>query len=123
MLAALNGGRASLVDLEVALGDILACFRPGRSSWLGQIVNRRIDRILFAATKADHLNTAGHDRLELLLRRLLDGAIGRAAFSGAEVDVRAIAAVRASTFAPATRSGQGIACSALLPVRFALKGS
>lgn len=38
-------------------------------------------------------------------------------------DDAAIAAVRASTFAPATRFGQGVACSALLPVRFALKGS
>jgi predicted YcjX-like family ATPase len=96
VLSALNGGRASLVDLEAALGDILACFRPGRSSWLGQVLNRRIDRILFAATKADQLSNTDHDRLELILRRLLDGAIGRAAFSGAEVDVRAIAAIRAT---------------------------
>ncbi len=116
VLAALNGGRASLVDLEVALGDILACFRPGRSSWLGQIVNRRIDRILFAATKADHLNTAGHDRLELLLRRLLDGAIGRAAFSGAEVDVRAIAAVRATREATVRSDGRTLPCIVGVPL-------
>ncbi len=30
VLSALNGGREALLDLEVALGEILSCFRPGR---------------------------------------------------------------------------------------------
>lgn len=35
----------------------------------------------------------------------------------------ALAAVRASSFAPATRGGQAVESAALLPIRFALKGS
>ena len=35
----------------------------------------------------------------------------------------ALAAVRASVYAPATRDGRGVECAALLPIRFALKGS
>lgn len=38
-------------------------------------------------------------------------------------DEAALAAVRASLFAPAVRHGRAVECAALLPVRFALKGS
>ncbi len=95
-LAALNAGPAAVHDLETALTDILACFRPGRASWLSSILTRRIDRILFAATKADHLHHTDHDRLEAILARLVERAIGRAEFAGSDVDVVAMAAVRAT---------------------------
>lgn len=115
VLSALNGGREALIDLEVALGEILGCFRPGHSSWLGQVLTRRIDRILFAATKADHLHHTSHDRLELVLRRLTDRAIARASFSGAEVDVKAIAAVRATREATVRRGGESLPCIVGVP--------
>ena len=38
----------------------------------------RIDRILFAATKADHLHHSSHDRLEAVLRRTVSQARSRA---------------------------------------------
>jgi TonB family protein len=38
-------------------------------------------------------------------------------------DEACLAAVRASLFAPAMRDGQAVECAALLPIRFALKGS
>ena len=72
-LAALNAGPAALRDLEDALAAILDCFRAGRRSFVSSIFRPRIDRILFAATKADHLHHMNHDRLE----RILD-AHGRA---------------------------------------------
>ncbi len=56
----------------------------------------RIDKILFAATKADHLNHVSHDRLEAILRHLTARAIARAEGLGASVDVIALAAVRAT---------------------------
>ena len=76
--------------------EILACFRPGRGNFLTDLFSRRIDRILFAATKADHLHHESHDRLQAIVRRLADRAIARANFAGADVDVLAMAAVRAT---------------------------
>ena len=67
MLAALNAGPAALRDLETALADVLSAFRPGRASWLTSILTRKIDRILFAATKADHVHHTDHDNLAGLL--------------------------------------------------------
>jgi predicted YcjX-like family ATPase len=95
-LQAINAGPEALADLGSALGDILACFRTGAAGWFGPVTGRRIDRILFAATKADHLHHENHDRLEAVLSRLVRSAEERARFSGAQVEVLAIAAVRAT---------------------------
>ncbi len=95
-LQALNAGNHAVQDLENALTDILACFRPGRASWLTSLFTSRTDRILFAATKADHLHHENHDRLEKLLSHLVANAINKAKFAGARVEVAAIAAVRAT---------------------------
>ncbi|MEX0853810.1 MAG: YcjX family protein [Bauldia sp.] len=106
VLAALNAGPAAIADLEAALTGILASFRLGRSSWLTGLIRRRIDRILFAATKADHLHHGDHDRLEAILDRLVGRATERAAFAGARVDILALAAVRATREASVTSAGE-----------------
>ena len=95
-LAAFNSGPEALHDLEAALAGILDCFRVGRSTILSSLFRPRIDRILFAATKADHLHHLSHDRLEAVLRRAVGGAVARAEATGAEIDVVALAAVRAT---------------------------
>src|SRR3981189_1877068 len=68
-LAAFNSGPQALHDLEAALAGILDCFRIGRSTFLNSLFRPRIDRILFAATKADHLHHSSPDRLEAAWRR------------------------------------------------------
>jgi len=104
VLSALNGGSAAIADLERALAEILTCFRPGAQSWVAPLLGRRIDRIVFAATKADQLHHASHDRLEAILDRLLATAIARAKFAGADTKVLALAAIR-STREAEMRSG------------------
>jgi predicted YcjX-like family ATPase len=102
-LAALNAGPAAVKDLEATLTAILACFRPGRWSFASALIRPRIDRILFAATKADHLHHTSHDRLQRILAEMTQQAIERAKFSGALIDVVALAAVRATREATVTR--------------------
>jgi len=102
-LSAFNSGPEALVDLEAALAGILDCFRIGRSTFLSSLFRPRIDRILFAATKADHLHHSSHDRLEAVLRRTLAKAVARAAHTGAHIDVVALAAVRATREAQVQR--------------------
>ena len=96
VLSALNAGPEALLDLERALASILACFSAGRRSLFSMLFSPRIDRILFAATKADHLHHSSHDPLEAILRRLTQSAALQAQIAGAEVDVIALAAVRAT---------------------------
>ena len=77
-LSAVNNAPGALHDLERALIDILQCFRPGANSWLSSVLFRRVDRLLFAATKADHLHHSSHDRLEAILAHCTRSAIERA---------------------------------------------
>jgi hypothetical protein len=95
-LRALNAGPTAVADLETALTDILACFRQGDANPFLRLISRRIDRILFAATKADHVHSISHDRLEAILNRLVARAARRAKFAGAETSSVALAAVRAT---------------------------
>jgi hypothetical protein len=102
-LSAFNSGPEALRDLEAALAGILECFRIGRSTILSNLFRPRINRILFAATKADHLHQSSHDRLEAILRRTVAKAAERAEYAGAAIDVVALAAVRATREAQVAR--------------------
>ncbi len=102
-LSAFNSGPEALADLEAALAGILDCFRIGRATLFSALFRPRIDRILFAATKADHLHHSSHDRLEAVLRRAVAMAVVRAEDTGADIDVVALAAVRATREAMVAR--------------------
>jgi hypothetical protein len=104
-LSALNAGPAAVADLERALTSILSCYRVGAASWLSNLFARRIDRVLFAATKADHLHQSGHQRLTEIVEGMTERAKERASFAGAQVMATAIAAVRSTREAEARRNG------------------
>ena len=95
-LSALNSGPAAVRDLETALADVLLAFRAGGASFLSTLLRPKIDRILFAATKADHLHHTSHDRLEAILKSLVARAVSRVEGLGAATEVIALAAVRAT---------------------------
>lgn len=107
-LAAFNAGPHAVRDLESALTDILGCFQVGRRTLLSAMFNPRVDKVLFAATKADHLHHSSHDRLEAILRRMVDRAVSRAEFSGTDIDVVALSAVRATREATVTRGRESL---------------
>jgi uncharacterized protein len=115
-LAAINTGPEGLSDLSRAMTAVLTSFKPGVNTWLSSLFRRRIDRLMFAATKADHLPHTSHDRLEALLRALSEQAIQRAEFAGADVKVLALAALRATRDADVTSGGDTLACIAGTPL-------
>ncbi len=107
-LAALNAGPTAVADLKTALETIMPCFRPGGASWLNALMGKRVDRILFAATKADHLHHSSHDRLEAILRLIVDEALARSESAGAEIDVAALASIRATREVRMTQDGEDL---------------
>jgi predicted YcjX-like family ATPase len=115
-LTALNAGSAAVGELTRALEASLRVFRPGPKSWLGPLLGRRIDRILYAAAKADHLSQSSHDRLEAVLRLMTEKAAARAAFAGAEVKVLVLAAVRATREVEAKQGADRLPCIRGVPM-------
>lgn len=94
VLSNLDAGPSHLTQLQNSLAEILKSFNPGASHWLTSIWNKKIDRLVFAATKADHLHHHNHDGLQDLLSHLTQQAIQQAEVKGAEVKVQAISALR-----------------------------
>ncbi|WP_244627850.1 YcjX family protein [Lentilitoribacter sp. Alg239-R112] len=95
-LQALNAGSDAVVDLERGIADILLSFNIGKNNFFENLFTRRIDKIMIAATKADHLHHQSHDKLQKLINRLVERAMTKVGASGAEIDVIAMAAVRAT---------------------------
>lgn len=107
LLEAVHLGPAALEDQRRAMADVLSAFRPGANSWLSTLLRgRRVERILFAATKADHLHHTQHPRLAALMAAMLAEARDRARFSGALTEAMAIAALRATV--EESRQHQGV---------------
>ena len=107
-LRALNAGPTAVSDLETALTAVLGCFRAGETNPLLRPFVRRIDRILFAATKADHVHHTSHDRLEAILNRLVANASKRARFAGAETRSIALAGIRATQEGTISEGGEAL---------------
>ncbi len=106
VLGAIHAGPPALEDLRRTMADILSAFNPGRAGWLAQMLGlRRVERILFAATKADHIHHTQHQRLANIATALLREARDRADFAGARTDAMAIAALRATTEAMIEQNG------------------
>jgi predicted YcjX-like family ATPase len=96
VLAAIDAGPAAIVELEEALDQVLLTYRIGRSSLWSSLFSPRADRVLFAATKADHVHHTTHDRLEAFLRFLVARASRRTEGAGAKAGSVALASVRAT---------------------------
>lgn len=111
LLGAIHDGPEAVEDMRRALTLILSAFRPGRNSWLSRLIGaRRVDRILFAATKADHLHSNQHSQLTALMEAMLRDAQDRARFAGAHTAAMAIAALRSTTEEERQLDGATLGC-------------
>lgn len=111
VLGAIHQGPRAVEDMRRAMSDILSAFRPGRNAFLTQLlVGRRVEKILFAATKADHLHHLQHPRLQAIMEALTRDAADRARFAGAETRALALASLRATTEEMRSHDGRDLPC-------------
>lgn len=95
-LTALNAGYAAIAELQQALHLILQSFQYGPASILGRLFKPTIDRVLFAASKADHVTPEQHKSLTLLLQQLLQQPLKQSQYQAATTEAMSIAAIRAT---------------------------
>jgi predicted YcjX-like family ATPase len=106
VLGAIHAGPRAVEDMRAAMAGILSAFRPGRNRWLSSLLgSKRVERILFAATKADHLHHGQHMRLTGIMAALMRDAKDRAEFAGAHTAAMSIASVRATVEEQVTHGG------------------
>jgi predicted YcjX-like family ATPase len=94
VLRALLAGRDAFDDTRLALDAILESFRYGHGGILSKLLlGPHIDKVLFAATKADHVPDIQRDHLAALLRNMAAFPALEVKSSNAQFDVTALASV------------------------------
>lgn len=110
ILGALNAGESALLELKQSLLLILQSFDYGPEHWLRRIFKPRISKVLFAASKADHVTPDQHQALTLLLQQLLLQHLQAVKFQLCPYEVMAIAAIKASEAGFVKQNGQQQPC-------------
>lgn len=109
VLGAIHGGPQALEDLRRTMAELLVAFRPGANAFLSRLfLGRRVEKVLFAATKADHLHHTQHGKLTAIMQALLREAKDRADFAGAKTAAMSIAAWRATVEETVTHNGRTV---------------
>ena len=110
-LSAIHSGPHALEDLRLAMRAVLSAFNPGQTPFLSRIFGgRRVEKILFAATKADHLHHHQHPQLTAIMQALVAEARERAKFAGAQTEAIALAALRATVEESIMHEGAPLDC-------------
>lgn len=95
-LAPLNSGPQAFNDMRLALTQLMHSFHYGQRTLLRRLFSPVIDKLLFAATKVDHVTLDQRANLIALLQQLVQDAWQNAAFEGISIDCLGLASVQAT---------------------------
>ncbi|WP_158968302.1 YcjX family protein [Paraglaciecola sp. L3A3] len=95
-LTALNRGHRSVQDLQKALDWLMKSFQYGTSNLINRLFEPKIDKLVFAASKADHITPDQQVNLVKLLDNMLHQARKKTQYQGVLSESTAISAIRAS---------------------------
>ncbi len=110
LLTSLNAGPGHFADTQETLAMILKSFRYGSSGLIGRLFAPKIDRLLFAVSKADHVAPNQHPALKQLLELMIQPAARAPRFSGITVDVMTLASLRCTDVVRTEHHGQVLSC-------------
>lgn len=95
-LSALNKGKAQFDDMKNALSQILESFQFGKNGWIRRLLSPKIDKLLIAASKIDHITLNQQTNLLSLLTNMLKTSKDNASFDNCQVETMAISALAAT---------------------------
>lgn len=95
-LGPLNRGAEAFEDVRLTMEEILRNFHYGPRDLLRRLFSPRIDRLVFAASKSDHVTADQHPRLLALLRALIRDSEQGPRYEAVPVHSLCLAAIRAS---------------------------
>lgn len=110
VLAVLNGGAAVHADTQEALSHCLESFRYHQNNWFTKLFSPAIDRVLFAATKADQVTRNQTSNLLGLLSDMLYQHENTVGYEGVESERMAIASLCCTQEIPCKVQGKPFQC-------------
>jgi predicted YcjX-like family ATPase len=103
-----NSGSESFSDLQLAIDMILESYNYGKSGLFSRLFSPKIDKLLFAATKADHVTSEQHAPMVSLFNQLIYQSKHKLNYEAIEMKTLAIAAVKSTTSGKTLHKGQRI---------------
>lgn len=94
VLGALKAGQPAFDDMRAAIAAILQSFDYSRAGFRAWLEGALTERVLFAATKADHISSNQHPNLRRLLEEVVAREANRIRFRGVETKALALSSVR-----------------------------
>lgn len=107
-LQPLNSGPQAFNDMRLALTQLMQSFHYGKRTLFRRLFSPTIDKLIFAATKVDHITADQHVNLVSLLQQLVQEAWQNAAFEGISMDCVGLASVQATESGFVDHQGQRI---------------
>jgi len=107
-LQPLNSGPQAFNDMRLALTQLMQSFSYGQRTLFRRLFSPVIDKLLFAATKADHITSDQHASLVSLLQQLVQDAWQNAAFEGIAMECLGLASVQATQSGLVDHQGEKI---------------
>mgnify|MGYP001035656711 CR=1 FL=1 len=107
-LTPINHGHQAFTDMQEGLQQLFKNFHYGKRTLLNRLFSPRIDKLMFIATKADHITTDQLPNLVSLMRQLVQDGGRHAEFEGIETEYTAIAAIRATQQVIVNQNGKSI---------------
>ncbi|WOT04077.1 YcjX family GTP-binding protein [Shewanella youngdeokensis] len=104
----LNRGNEQFDDMQTALQAVMESFQFGQSSLLKRLFSPKIDKLLFAASKVDHVTRNQQGNVLSLLTQLVHQSQQHAKFEGCEVETMAISAIKSTTHGMVKQNGRDI---------------
>ena len=95
-LTPLNHSRQAFLDMQTGLNQLFKNFHYGKRHFFNRLFSPQIDKLMFIATKADHITSDQIPNLVSLMRQLVQEGGRHVEFEGIETDYTAIAAIRAT---------------------------
>ncbi|MCT8341529.1 MULTISPECIES: YcjX family protein [Photorhabdus] len=107
-LQPLNRGPQAFNDMRLALTQLMQSFHYGKRTLFRRLFSPCIDKLMFAASKADHVTADQHANLVSLLQQLIQEARQNAVFEGISMDCVGLASVRATESGVIEHNGESI---------------
>lgn len=105
-LTPLNHSHQAFMEMKLGLQQLFKHFHYGNRSLFSRLFSSNIDKLLFVASKADHITADQIPNLESLMRQLVQEGGRFAEFDGIQTAYQAISAIRATESVTATQNGQ-----------------
>jgi len=94
--------------MQTGLNQLFKNFHYGKRNLLNRLFSPNIDKLMFVATKADHITTDQIQNLISLMRQLVQEGGRHVEFEGIDTEYTAIAAIRATKQVLVNQNGKQI---------------